>query len=282
MSILKLNDEVLIVKDTLNEMEVVKRLASLPSKAVLKFFNKHKIVLPVSFKREAFLETLYETALVKVKDKNIKFEDKVLFEALPSLSVYQLTLMLDKLESEVLNRKYLEELWSLILDYFLEINLEDKVFEEFLYLSDSKIRKESIYQYNLNLFSIFADEKETLEGLSFNNLRLVLYKTISKETLIELGKINGVSISKKLNIKDGIEQLLKAAKHSKPYYKPVDDDSIYEKTLAKVYGMKFKEDALNKDVDVKIIKGLSGIKEEIKAIKDEIVEMQQLEIVLGD
>lgn len=282
MPLLKLNDEILLVKDSLKINAVIKRLANLPSKVILTFFKKNKIVLPVTFKREAFLKALYDTALLKVKDKNIKFEDKVLFEALPSLTVFQLTTMLEKLESDFLNNKYKEELWSLVLENLFENEFDEKLFTEFLYLDSKKKKAESIYQYNINLFEIFKDEKDTLEGLSYDRLRLVLYKTVSKEALISLGKLHGVSISKKLNIKEGIEQLLKQAKHSKPYYKPVMDDSIYEQTLAKVYGMKFKEDALAKDFDVKIIKEINVVKEEVKAIKDEIIEMQHLEIVLED
>ncbi len=282
MSILKLNNQILIVNDSLNIDEVLKRLASLPSKVILKFFKKNKLILPVTFKREAFLKALYETALMKVKDKNIKFEEKVLFEALPSLTVYQLTKMLEKLDSDLLNKKYKEELWSIVLENLIENELDEKVFTQLLYLDTKRYKEESIYQYNINLFEIFADEKDTLEGLSYNRLRLVLYKTISKENLIELGKIHGVSISKRLNIKDGVEQLLKQAKHSKPYYKPVLDESIYNNTLAKIYGMKFKEDALSKFADEKIIKEIGVVKEEVKAIKEEIIEMQHLEIVLGD
>ncbi len=282
MSILKLNEQILIVNDSLQTSEVIKRLASLPSKTLSKFFKKNKLILPVGFKREAFLKTLYETALMKVKDKNIKFEEKVLFEALPSLTVYQLTKMLEKLDSDLLNKKYKEELWSLVLENLLENDLDEKILTEFLYLDVKRLKQETIYQYNINLFDIFADEKDTLEGLSYNRLRVVLYKTISKDVLIDLGKLHGVSISKKLNIKEGIEQLLKQAKHSKPYYKPVTDDSVYEQTLAKVYGMMFKEDALIVLSEEQVIKEIHVVKEEVKAIKHEIIEMQHLEIVLDE
>ncbi len=282
MSIVRFNDEILIVKDSLKIDEVVKRLANLPSKIVANFFKKNRVVLPVVFKREAFLTTLYETALLKVEDKNIKFEDKVLFEALPSLTVFQLTRLLESLDSDLLNIKYKEVLWKLILENLFENDLDEKLFSDFLHLNSNKTSKENIYQYNINLFEIFVDEEDTLEGLTYDKLRLVLYKTVSKESLLDLGKLHGVTISKKASIKEGIEQLLKEAKHSKTYYTEVNDDAIYEQPLAKVYGIQFKEEALRSDLDQKIIKEISVIRDEIKAIKEEIIEMQHLEIILGE
>ena len=189
MSIVRFNDEILIVKDSLKIDEVVKRLANLPSKIVANFFKKNRVVLPVVFKREAFLTTLYETALLKVEDKNIKFEDKVLFEALPSLTVFQLTRLLESLDSDLLNIKYKEVLWKLILENLFENDLDEKLFSDFLHLNSNKTSKENIYQYNINLFEIFVDEEDTLEGLTYDKLRLVLYKTVSKESLFDLGKL---------------------------------------------------------------------------------------------
>lgn len=282
MAILRLKDEILLVNDSLNLDEITNKLANIPSKTMVGFFKKNKIVLPVRLKREVFLKVLCEPALLKINDAHLRYEDKILFEHLPSLTIYQLTKLLEKLDSETLNKNYLKELWLNVLNYLFNEGVDERLIVNFIYLKQNKNElDEDILEYNINLKEIFIDGDGEFEGLSYDDLRLVLYKTVSKEILIDLVKIHNVKLPKKFTIKEGVEHLLKNAKHSKPFYSEVTDQSIYEKPLIKLEELKEEVEA-ELSLEDQIIKEINDLKVKINELKVDIKEIQELEIVLVD
>lgn len=279
MSILKFNDEILVLSDSLKVEEVINKVITITSKQLVRFFKKENLSLPVRLKREAFLKVLYEPALLKLKDEKINYEEKILLEHLPALTIYQLTKLLKSFDSDLLNVNYLKELWLNVLYYLLTDEAKEETLLKFIYLKEaSKPQKEEIALYNFNLKEVFVDGKNCLEGLSFDDLRLVLYKTINKEDMINLAKLHQVNIKEKLTIKEATEELLKNALHTKAYYRPLKDESIYEKELDKLA----LEEEKTLTAEEELIAIINNLKDEVKALKEEVKEIQKLEIILID
>jgi len=200
MKLLNLDKVIKVRRQQLMVSEVIDSLISLPSSEVKTFFELNGLTLPKAA-RISVLQKVLKDPVEATLNERAHLADELGYRLtwVEFFSEYQLENLLKFYNSVSLNRKYLSELWLHLLSLIIDKKIDDK--ELLALMEKAKEHKqlpEDMLAYNLDLKDIFVDEKDTIDGVSLDQFRTVLYKASTVNEIREIGKKYQVNVPKRL------------------------------------------------------------------------------------
>lgn len=206
--------------------QLVETLIYLPSKDIINFFDEIGLNIPRVRRMSVFRNVLFETVM-KTRAERESLADELNYRLswFRKYSEYEYEKLLVFYNSKSLNRKYLETLWVMLLDYMIERKVDEKDIARIINKSTRVEEKlpSDIFQYNYDMKDTFFDLEGELDGLSQDVFRPVLYKSSTLPEIRELGLKHGVKVPKRLRKKELLKIILEEAEKRNLLTKEVEE-----------------------------------------------------------
>lgn len=210
--------------------EVLKSLVKFPADRVVSFFKE----IGISFPRELrinILKSVFRDEVFKTRQERHTLADEMnyrlsWFNQFTEVQLVNLFKFYKKVELE---EKFLEELWLAILTDLTERPVDEQHLESLIqqskeFYSKNKKFAHDIINYNRQLDELFFDKKEVIDGLTQDEIRVVLYRSSTITEIRELGKKYGVNVPTRLKKEELIEIICNELKDRNEYTEEIEAD----------------------------------------------------------
>ena len=181
--------------------DVVDKLIYLPSDQVVTFFNTIGLNIPRLIRIDVLKNVLREP-VKELRNEKVTLADEINYRLLwfNRFTEFQLESLLDFFKSNTLNELYLRELWKELINYLVlkQVNDDDILNLILTAKQMPKTLPSDILAYNLELKSIFFDEKGEIDGVKPEDFRPILFRSSTLVELRTLGLKYGVNVPRRL------------------------------------------------------------------------------------
>ena len=227
MSKLNYHGKMVIQKKEYQVGQVIDSVINMPCHEVRGFFEKVGLRIPRALRMKVLKETLREPVEKTVEERlNLADELGYRLSYFDRFSEYQLENLLKFYNSVSLNRKYLVELWLHLFMFMMDKKVNEKEIE--LLIQDARNHKElpeDILAYNLELRSVFGDDKNQIDGLVQDEFRVVLYHSSTINEIREIGKKYDVNVPRRLK-KEQLADIIVAELKERNQYSELEEEKV--------------------------------------------------------
>lgn len=291
MKVLTRKSDIVINNRKMRVGELVANLKSLPSTEVRDFFVKEKKSMP----RDVRIDALRVVIDNQLKDKKVAstLTDEMNYRLnwYTKFSEYQLENLLAFFNNESLTDIYKEELWISIISRHSDLGIDDiTIFT--LYQKSINFRIESnvvegLMDYNRNLDSVFYDEENSIDGLSYSEFRENLLQSSTLVELRELGSKYGIDVPRRIKKNELMDIIVDELKKQDKFTPEIEEkitkmSVVGLQRLAKDNGIKASIELKKEDIIEYIIKFANSDVKPVAIPKKTTVEPVQETVVVDE